>query len=43
MSPITVSTGFKSSPFEYDAIALKPGVELWAIRVPVDVRSNSLP
>ena len=39
MTPITVSTSFQSSLFEYDAIASKPGLELWAIRVPSDVRS----
>lgn len=30
----TVKTTVASSPFEWNALAAKPGVELWAIRVP---------
>ncbi|KAI5455228.1 hypothetical protein NCC49_000044 [Naganishia albida] len=30
----TVKTTIASSPFEWNALAAKPGVELWAIRVP---------
>ena len=37
MSVLSVPASLVSSPFEYDAIASKPGVELWAIRVPHDV------
>lgn len=37
MSPLEVNTTFASSPFEWDALAKRPGVELWAIRIPHDV------
>ena len=37
MAPVNVDTKYTDSPFEWDAIASKPNVELWAIRVPADV------
>lgn len=37
MSSVAVSSAFKTSPFEFDALQAKKGVELWAIRVPADV------
>lgn len=37
MEPVGVSVTFKDSPFEFDALANKPGVKLWAIRIPSDV------
>jgi len=37
MAPVNVDTRYTDSPFEWDAIASKPNVELWAIRVPADV------
>jgi len=37
MEPLSVNVSFKESPLEFDALASKPGVELWAIRVPCDV------
>lgn len=36
MEPVSVSAGFKASPFEFEALS-KRGVELWAVRVPADV------
>ncbi|CAK9779692.1 hypothetical protein CC85DRAFT_285154 [Cutaneotrichosporon oleaginosum] len=41
MDPVAVSTSFKDSPFEYDALT-KKGVELWAIRVPADFKVSRL-
>jgi hypothetical protein len=40
MEPLPVSVSFSDSPLEFDALANKPGVELWAIRVPADVSSE---
>lgn len=37
MEPIIASVSFKNSPFEFDEMASKPGAEVWAIRMPVDV------
>lgn len=37
MAPVNVDTRYTDSPFEWDALASKPNVELWAIRVPTDV------
>ncbi|WWC58210.1 uncharacterized protein I303_100746 [Kwoniella dejecticola CBS 10117] len=42
MSELRVSSAFTSSPFEWDALASKPGVELWAIRVPRDLKPSRL-
>lgn len=42
MSPITISTAFTSSPFEYDKLAANPRAQLWAIRVPADVGVSAL-
>ncbi|WWD22480.1 hypothetical protein CI109_106973 [Kwoniella shandongensis] len=39
---IKVSTDFASSPFEWDALASKPGVEVWAIRAPRDLKPSRL-
>ncbi|BEI79872.1 hypothetical protein CcaverHIS002_0104010 [Cutaneotrichosporon cavernicola] len=41
MEPVQVSTSFKNSPFEFDALN-KKGVELWAIRVPADFKASRL-
>ncbi|WVR03544.1 hypothetical protein IAU60_000536 [Kwoniella sp. DSM 27419] len=42
MSELKVNTAFVSSPFEWDALASKPGVELWAIRTPRDLKASRL-
>ncbi|WWC66779.1 uncharacterized protein I206_100684 [Kwoniella pini CBS 10737] len=42
MSELKPSSTFASSPFEWDALASKPGVELWAIRVPKDLKPSRL-
>ncbi|WWC85886.1 uncharacterized protein L201_000753 [Kwoniella dendrophila CBS 6074] len=42
MAELKVSSSFTSSPFEWDALASKPGVELWAIRVPKDLKASRL-
>ncbi|KAK8845527.1 hypothetical protein IAR55_006242 [Kwoniella newhampshirensis] len=39
---IKVSTDFVNSPFEWDALASKPGVEVWAIRAPRDLKPSRL-
>lgn len=38
----TVKTTVASSPFEWNALAAKPGVELWAIRVPRNFKTSRL-
>ncbi|KAK6905306.1 hypothetical protein I204_05253 [Kwoniella mangroviensis CBS 8886] len=42
MTELKVSSAFTSSPFEWDNLANKPGVELWAIRVPKDLKPSRL-
>lgn len=42
MTPINVSTQYTDSPFEWDALASRPNVQLWAVRVPADVRYTCL-
>lgn len=41
MTPINVSTQYTESPFEWDALARRPNVQLWAVRVPADVSYHS--
>ncbi|GMK56720.1 hypothetical protein CspeluHIS016_0305600 [Cutaneotrichosporon spelunceum] len=41
MEPVQVSSSFKDSPFEFDALN-KKGVELWAVRVPADFKPSRL-
>lgn len=38
----TVKTTIAASPFEWNALAAKPGVELWAIRVPRNFKAARL-
>ncbi|WVQ62598.1 uncharacterized protein L199_000744 [Kwoniella botswanensis] len=42
MTELRVSSAFTTSPFEWDNLANKPGVELWAIRVPKDLKPSRL-
>ncbi|TXT04999.1 hypothetical protein VHUM_03819 [Vanrija humicola] len=42
MEPINVSVSYGTSPFEYDALSRRAGVELWAIRVPSDFKTSRL-
>jgi hypothetical protein len=40
MSELKVPVEFASSPFEWDQMSRKEGVQLWAIRVPMNVRDR---
>ncbi|WRT63761.1 uncharacterized protein IL334_000686 [Kwoniella shivajii] len=42
MSELKVATTFQTSPFEWNSLANKQGVELWAIRVPKDFKASRL-
>ncbi|OCF45158.1 hypothetical protein I317_00960 [Kwoniella heveanensis CBS 569] len=42
MTELKATAAFVSSPFEWEALANKPGVELWAIRVPKDLKPSRL-
>ncbi|ORY34204.1 hypothetical protein BCR39DRAFT_516743 [Naematelia encephala] len=42
LEPITVTTTFKDSPFEYDRLSSNPSLELWAIRLPSDFKPSRL-
>ncbi|WVQ80259.1 hypothetical protein IAT38_002364 [Cryptococcus sp. DSM 104549] len=42
MSELKVTTAFVNSPFEWEALAAKKGVELWAIRAPRDLKPSRL-
>ncbi|KAK4688872.1 hypothetical protein P7C73_g1221, partial [Tremellales sp. Uapishka_1] len=42
MSTVNLTTDFTSSPFEWDAMAASPGIQLWAIRVPIDFKPSRL-
>ncbi|WVF66116.1 hypothetical protein IAT40_000855 [Kwoniella sp. CBS 6097] len=42
MTELKTTTAFVSSPFEWGALANKPGVELWAIRAPKDLKPSRL-
>ena len=37
MTEMTVKSDFASSPFEWEEMKRKPGIQLWAIRIPADV------
>jgi hypothetical protein len=41
MTQTAIDATFKDSPFEYDKLASNPKLQLWTIRVPVDVSQRA--
>lgn len=42
MTELGITTEFVKSEFEWDALASRPGIELWAIRAPRDLKPSRL-